>query len=310
MAIKKPTPKQTVRGNNGKKREEPALQGEVLTGNEVVPMSEREAPVERVLNKNEIVQSVFNDAQLAILLNRTPKWAIKVRQGRGGNYRYVPHGYVTDTLNKAFGFNWDLIVDDIEPGKKFTLMIEDKYDAKGNPAGTDRHIAIEGHITMRIMDWETGTVLYEIVKHGFGSSLWLPGQELGDALKSARSDLVKTCAYQVGIALDLYWNEKAEFENWDKAETRKEEQRKAREIIAQMQSDVPTIPVMLLSKAKAEYDLDGEQVAKILELEDPDDIVLLSSEVVPQKWQIIVDYMEEQEALTMAKEAARNKKKK
>lgn len=309
MAVKKPAPKQPARKGNGKV-EEAALQGEVVDS-ALVPFSEREAPVERVINKADVIQPVYNDRQLSLLLARTPKWAIKVRQGPGGNYRYVPHGYVTDTMNKIFGFDWDLIVDQIEAGKMYTLQLVEYDEKTGNRLDfPKRYVAVAGHISVRVRDIETGEIITTITKSGFGSQEWLAKQEFGDALKGARSDLVKTCAYQLGVALDLYWNERAEVESWGQAEIKREEKRRAREIIEQMQSDIPQIPVMLLSKALSEYGLDGEQVAKIIELEDPDDIVLLSSEVVPQKWQMIVDYMEEQDIISKAKETAKSKKKK
>lgn len=222
---------------------------EVLTGEIVL----REAPEQRIIDIEEVQQPAVNAAQLRMLTGQTPKWAIKTRQGRGNVYKYVPHGYVTDTLNKAFGFDWDLILDPISNGQLYSLEIE--KDSKG--IQIMRHVVVAGRLIVRA---GKGAQAKEIIKSGFGSQQWLNGMELGDALKGARSDLIKTCAFQLGIALDLYWNERAELDEFVKVEVRKTESDR---IAAELTSKDPETPIILLSRSQAEYDIDGMQIAEI-----------------------------------------------
>jgi recombination DNA repair RAD52 pathway protein len=128
----------------------------------------------------------FNDAQRAVMQQRTPPEAVRTRQGRGGRqFRYVTHAYVTRTLNQAFGWNWDFEVIDTR------IIPEDK----------PQEVIIRGRLTVHA---KHGT----IVKEQFGSSAVKRsnGQitSLGDDLKAATSDALKKCASLLGLALDLY----------------------------------------------------------------------------------------------------------
>lgn len=229
----------------------------------------REAPLQRSenFNKGMVIQPVLNDAQLSIMLNKTPSWAVKQRQGGGGKvYTYVPHGYVTDTLNKAFGFDWDLILDPMFDGRMYAMEIEEISDRSGKVTKTNRHMAICGHLTVRVHDPHTHAITATITKSGFGSQMWLPSMELGDALKGARSDLLKTCAYQLGIALDLYWNERAEINDFETAQREAvqlvEDEKKLGDLI---KSGIPTNFATLLSKSNSEYGFSGDDIEKILD---------------------------------------------
>ena len=305
MAVKKANGKKPVLR---KKDDVPVVHGEPVPEETGMVLSRREAPIERVLNKKDIINPVYNDAQLNILLNRTPEWAIKKREGAGGTlYKYVPHGYVTDQLNKAFGFNWDLIIDPIEAGNMYAIQFV-ATDKNGKSLDfPKRYIAVAGHITVRVYD-PKAEEMYTITKSGFGSQEWLANQEFGDALKGARSDLVKTCAFQLGVALDLYWDEKAEFDEYEALQKKKEERRRAREIMEQLQNQNPTTPVILLSRAMSDYDMDGEAIAKLIELDDPDQIMMLNPEAVSEAWDKIKEYNEELKALEAAKSAKSKKK--
>lgn len=301
MAVKKNT-----NGKKPVKKPDP----EVVHGEPVessIILSKREAPIERVLDKADIINSVYNEAQLRILLNRTPKWAIKVREGPGGSYKYVPHGYVTDQLNKAFGFNWDIVNDPIEVGNMYAIQFV-TTDKNGKVLDfPKRYVAVAGHITVRVFDPKTRET-YTITKSGFGSQEWLPGQEFGDALKGANSDLVKVCAYRLGVALDLYWDEKAEYDEYTEVQRKKEERRRARDIMEQMQNQNPSTPILLLSRAMSDYQMDGEAIAEVIGLDDPDEIMLLNTEAVAEAWTKITEYQEEQKAVEAAKSTKGKKK--
>lgn len=247
-------------------------QPEVLTGEIVM----REAPEQRIMNIKEIQQPSLNAAQLRMLTGQTPKWAVKTRQGRGGKaFKYVPHGYVTDTLNKAFGFDWDLEITPISGDKLYALEIE--RDSKGVET---RHIAVSGKLIVRV---HTPKGVRTITKSGFGSQTWNATMELGDALKGARSDLVKTCAYQLGIALDLYWNERAELDEFVAGEIRKTESAR---IAEKLTSGVPDNAILLLSRSMSEFSMNGLQVAELCGI-TIDNIMSASAEEIAEYWNVV-----------------------
>jgi len=252
---------------------------EVLTGEIVLA---REAPMQRIMDVKDILQSALNAAQLRMLTGQTPKWAIKTRQGRGGKaFKYVPHGYVTDTLNKAFGYDWDLVFDQIEDGKLYSFVEE--RDVKG--VVIMRHISVAGHLTVRV---HTAKGDREITKSGFGSQQWLPTMEFGDALKAARSDLIKTCAFQLGIALDLYWNERAELDEFVVKETAKNESAR---IAEQLTTGIPSTPIMLLSRAMSDLQFDGMKVAELCDT-TIDLLMDADEKMIAKYWKVIKDAKE------------------
>lgn len=256
---------------------------EVVTG-EVVS---REAPADRDFNKSMVIMPVMNDQQLSILLNRTPGWAIKTRQGKAGQiYKYVPHGYVTDSLNKAFGFDWDLVIDPMFEGRMYAIELEEIYNTKTKQTTQRRHMAITGHLTIRVHNPNSKEheVIATIQKSGFDSQEWLPTMEFGDALKGARSDLIKTCAYQLGIALDLYWNERAEISEFENQVREREEKAvKEKWVQDQAKSGSPTNFASLLSKAQTDFQFDGNELERILDL-TMDDIMEFTPEQIVEAW--------------------------
>lgn len=270
MASKKPTKKTKV------------IYGEVVES--------REAPIERAIEKAQIISPQLNDKQLALLMNRTPQWAIKRRQGPGGKmYSYVPHGYVTDMLNKAFGWDWDLIVDPMSDSKMYALEIEETPVLKaGRPTGeilVTRHVAVAGHLTVRAHS-KTGAIIATITKSGFGSQKWLPTMEFGDALKGAKSDLLKVCAVQLGVALDLYWNEQVELQEFEtKEEQRAEAQRQADEMAKNM-SGAPKTPVIFISRCMSELGLSLEDAATKLGIVSAQ-IMVMPEEELAKCWELL-----------------------
>ena len=85
---------------------------------------------ERQLKVADVLMPVMNQAQMNMLCGSTPKHVIRTRPGRGGKtFRYIPYGYAVDSLNKAFGFDWDFIILPVFNGNLFkqTDVITAKY---------------------------------------------------------------------------------------------------------------------------------------------------------------------------------------
>ena len=83
------------------------------------PVQSKESPLDRMNPQiREYLLQRFNEAQLALLLQKTPRREVRTRllnpskpEGPGNpRLKYVEHAYVTETLNLLFGFNWDLEV--------------------------------------------------------------------------------------------------------------------------------------------------------------------------------------------------------
>lgn len=189
----------------------------------------REAPEERsVRDFDKFNQAIINEAQFNVLYSGTPVHAIFSRTGRGGkDFRYIKHGYVTDVLNKAFGFGWSFVLKPIGNGEMFILQIYDEVTGKGNKQVRD--VAVYGELTANVYNPKTGGVI-SITKGGMGSQRWEMGTEFGDALKGAQSDAKKNAAKELGIGLDLYYDDDAAIELH---ETR---QRQAEELQAELEA--------------------------------------------------------------------------
>jgi len=173
----------------------------------------REAPDERTLAYKEIVSPVISLIQFQVLSGKTPAYALKTRPGRGGKtFRYVPHGYVTDRLNKAFGWDWDHRLLPMFDSNVFRLS---ETDEKGKRV---RNVAVYGELTVRIRNPKNLEVVASIVKGGPGSQNWEETVEFGDALKGAKSDSLKVCASLLGVGLDLYYDDLAELHKFNDAQ--------------------------------------------------------------------------------------------
>lgn len=231
---------------------------------EIVPIGDREAPIQRQVSQKDLaVMRVMAQKQIEILTAKTPSYAKKTRIGGGGKVlTYVTHGYVTDMLNKAFGYDWDfklLPVFDGSVAKHVTVKVGE------NKKGEDilkHYISIYGELTVRIHNpSKLSEVIATITKPGPGSSVWYPENEWGDALKSAKSDGLKVAAHELGIALDLYWDDEAEF-------SKHEEKQKSdiEEIIDAVEEDngTPKDGIKMLASAKAQFGYDFPRIKDIL----------------------------------------------
>jgi hypothetical protein len=200
----------------------------IITDNSFAPVNDngREAPEKRSLTFSNLIQSVVSEKQFKILYGETPAWAIKRREGPGGQMlRYVPHGYTRDQLNKAFGLDWDWELLPIFGGMPFHR--EDRTE-KGK---LKSYLAVIGRLTIRIHNPENiKEVLTTIAKTGTGSALWNEGVEFGDALKAADSDALKRAGLALGIALDLYYSEDTAIAKHEAAKAQKAEEQRAEAI--------------------------------------------------------------------------------
>jgi len=143
------------------------------------------------MSENSQLPVVFSDAQRDIVLMQTPPGEIKSRPGRGGQQlSYVEIGYVVETLNRAFGFDWDFEV------------VQHTFLENAN------EVCVLGRLTVRAGN-------HVIVKQQFGGSdvktLKNSGKpiSLSDDFKVAASDALKKCASLLGVAHDVYRGEAA-----------------------------------------------------------------------------------------------------
>ena len=227
----------------------------------------REAPAERKITSTDIVSQFMAQKQIEVLTARTPEHAIKTRPGGNGReLKYVPHGYVTDTLNKAFGFDWDYVLLPYFDGNVYHLeTVQTAINQKTKEPIYTRYIAVYGELTVRIHNPKNlKEVIATVKKPGPGSSVWYPVNELGDAIKAAKSDGLKVAAHELGIALDLYWDDIAEQEQYiSKQETKK----RADEEIIDSLSDSDERPLNianLIGMAQAQFGYTVADLNKIL----------------------------------------------
>ena len=170
--------------------------------NALVPV-DNDAPEGIVIKSfDKVVQAVVNESQFMILLGRTPKSVIKTRPGKGGKtFSYVPHGYVTTILNRAFGFDWDFETIPYGSGDHFKQLAAGEGKRRMS-------ILVMGRLTVRIRNPQDPTIVVaEITKMATGEKEDVPGMSWGSMVKSAESDALKKAASKLGVALGLYWQD-------------------------------------------------------------------------------------------------------
>lgn len=232
--------------------------------NKSIVVLEREAPLQRqITNKDLAVMKVMAQKQIDILTSKTPDYAIKTRVGGGGRQlRYVSHGYVTDQLNKAFGFDWDYRLLPVFDGSIVKhVTVKTGENKKGEDILT-HYISVYGELTVRIHNpSKPAEILATITKPGPGSSIWFPSNEWGDALKSAKSDGLKVAAHELGIALDLYWDDEAEFSKHE--EKNKSDNDEIIDVITEVNGH-PADGIKMLAMAKSQFGYDFPKIKDIL----------------------------------------------
>lgn len=144
---------------------------------------------EKKLQKVEtgVLPQYLNSAQLAFITQKTPPQFIKKRPGPGGvMLSYVEVGFVINTLNQVFGWDWDFRILDQQIG--------------------NRQVWVRGELAVRLKG-------HTIIKGQYGGSEIKFNRTSGepvsiaDDLKAAASDCLKKCASLLGIAGDVYWGD-------------------------------------------------------------------------------------------------------
>lgn len=148
-----------------------------------------------IVKKNQtIVPDNFGISKTlySFLTEKTPREYVKKRKGRGGlELDYVETGYVVDQLNKKFNCMWS-----------FRVLREG--------VGKDK-VWVLGELTVYI---PTQFGIQPIVKTQYGGGDIKKTREggevidVGDDLKGAASDALKKCASLLGIASDIYWQDR------------------------------------------------------------------------------------------------------
>lgn len=170
---------------------------------------------------NHMLRGVLEKSRFDLLMQSPPAHAIRKRPD---GFDYLPHGYVTHTLNEIFGFDWDHILLPCFNGNNHRILSEEESKLPTK----NQSVIVFGQLVIRIWSFKNGVpdkILTTITKTGFGSAEIRKKQEPGDALKGAQSDSRKVCAAQLGprLGLTLYYDDEAEI---DKLEEREERKRK------------------------------------------------------------------------------------
>lgn len=144
----------------------------------------------------------LNDAQIKLLLSRTPKQFVKTKPAKGGGrLSYVSGGYVVKVLNLLFGFNWDFEIQD----EKILLNAN--------------QCIVRGRLTVKVPQYDNlerrdgfevisksqyGRCDIKYYKDKFDADGNRVPLDLGNDLKGAATDALKKCASLLGVAADIY----------------------------------------------------------------------------------------------------------
>ncbi len=138
---------------------------------------------------DSLVPTWLKDNQRLVIMQKTPPACIKKRPGKGGKvWDYVEVGYVQQTLNFIFGFNWS-----------FEVVSEEEKHGQ---------IVVLGRLIITSPDGK-----HKITKMQYGGHDIMCKKNTRDALdygndkKAAASDALKKCASEFGIANDIYWRQ-------------------------------------------------------------------------------------------------------
>lgn len=131
-----------------------------------------------------VEKNTLETKQLAFLLQETPKKYVKERPGKGGGkWKFVSGVYVRKVLNLMFGWNWD-----------FEVLSEQVLHGE---------VIVKGRLTVR-------TNGQTVVKSQFGNKEVINKRNtetplsIGNDFKAAATDALKKCAFELGIASDVY----------------------------------------------------------------------------------------------------------
>lgn len=212
-----------------------------------------------VLTENTPIQT----KQLLRLLQVTPKQHRFTRPAKGGgNWDYVTGAYVKQTLNEVFGWLWSFDIINMKESHgqavcqgKLTINKPD-----GNPLvwKTDIGKADIKYKTEERKDDKGRTIMdaYNKYPKKFPTDIPL---DYGNDEKAAATDCLKRCAFQLGIASDIY-DSKKEFQ----------------ELRADDYLEV-------IETAEESVKLDDANLAKINNSKTHDELVVVCREIIKEK---------------------------
>ena len=183
-----------------------------MTDEKAVAKIPEKKPIQLRSDQMTRTQSIFNNEQMNLLHQRTPKRFIKTKPGPGGtSLDFVSGSHIRNKLNSLFGYNWDFVVE---------TTLKEAYEV----AKFTKSCVVKGVLTGRVpvvkvskigdaesteLGWQT------ITKTQFGRSavkFKRSSEEMvdfGNDMKAAAIDAMKKCASSLGIAADVY--DKGEF---------------------------------------------------------------------------------------------------
>jgi hypothetical protein len=143
--------------------------------------------------KMMLVKSWMSEKQVIQMVQRTPARYIHKRPAKGGGmWDYVSGAYVKKLLNFTFAWNWDFIID-----KQDAIATDSGH---GQVITTGRLIVKDdaGHLITKSDNGKKDIAYKKETK--------IP-MDLGNDYKASATDCLKRCAYQLGIASDVYGKE-------------------------------------------------------------------------------------------------------
>lgn len=137
-------------------------------------------------NKLVLAETPLSAKQLLVLLQKTPADHKYTRPAKGGgNWDYVTGVYVKKVLNRVFGWLWSFDIIDIT--EKYNQVVCRGKLTINNPDGTP-------------LIWKTDIGKADIkMKRDNSGPL-----DYGNDQKASATDCLKRCAFQLGIASDIY----------------------------------------------------------------------------------------------------------
>lgn len=154
-------------------------------------MTEKLEPISAFEAKVINQQSPISFLQTKLILKKTPTNHIYKRPAKGGGtWEYVTGAYVKNQLNRIFGYLWSFEI-------KSKEIVENQA-------------IVQGKLTVKMgYNPQTATFL-EVCKEDFGRADIKKKKDgtgsldIGSDLKAAATDCLKRCAFQIGIASDVY----------------------------------------------------------------------------------------------------------
>lgn len=172
-------------------------------------MTKSDTPSDVLILESDILRTEtgLTKEQVQDFFTKTPEDKIQTRPAKGGGqWKYVDGGYVTQVLNKLFGFNWS-----------FTIKTSMEEALKTASTGT---VVVQGQLTVKIGDnlvtkeqygRKEIAFLTEGYKENKKPKLDANGNRIpldfGNDMKAAATDAKKKCASELGLFADIYSQE-------------------------------------------------------------------------------------------------------